>query len=274
MTTLEIRNVTVYRRDKEICRNISFSVAAGEVVALVGPNGAGKSTLLAAIAADLEVATGSITINGESVHDKPSLELARLRSVMPQKHDVVFPFRVREIVEMGLTPWLGTAKDTDENVDAALRDVDLLELAQQNVTTLSGGEMARTAFARTVLQDTPVMLFDEPTAALDIRFQERVLQRIRSIARSGRAVLMVVHDLEAAAAYADKIALIANGELIAFGTPREVLTNTALSSVYQHPVDVYVHAANGDIKIAPVRTLSTTGSKTTDTTPHQEKETS
>lgn len=272
MTTLNIQDVTVHRRDKEICRNISFSVSSGEVVALVGPNGAGKSTLLAAIAADLDVTHGSITIDGQSVHDKPSLELARLRAVMPQKHDVVFPFRVREIVEMGLTPWLGTEKDTDENIDAVLNDVDLGSLADQNVTTLSGGEMARTAFARTVLQDTPIMLFDEPTAALDIRYQEKVLQRIRALAKAGRAVVMVVHDLEAAAAYADKIALIADGELVAFGTPRDVLTNTALSAVYQHPVDVYVHAANGDIKIAPVRTLSFTGTKNTDTTPQQEKE--
>ncbi|WP_067651037.1 heme ABC transporter ATP-binding protein [Nocardia harenae] len=256
--TLRARGVTVARGRREVLTTVDFEVATGEVVALVGPNGAGKSTLLAALAGELPASTGAVELDGRPVTAWSALDMARRRAVLPQSHTVGFPFTAREVVAMGRAPWAGTDRDHDDEtaIDAALAAADVTHLAARPFPTLSGGERARVALARVLAQDTATLLLDEPTAALDLGHQEAVLGLARDRARDGAAVVIVVHDLGIAAAYADRVAVLDRGRVAADGAPRAVLTTGLLSAVYRHPVEVIDHPVTGAQLVLPVRRVS------------------
>ncbi|WP_182066502.1 heme ABC transporter ATP-binding protein [Curtobacterium sp. ME12] len=233
---------------------VDLTVAFGEVLALVGPNGAGKSTLLRAVAGDLPH-TGSVSIDGALSGSERPILTARRRAVLEQDNAVAFGFRVGEVVRMGRAPWRGTNRaDADDTVVA--RVLDQMELAariDQTLPSLSGGERARASFARVLAQETPVLLLDEPTAALDLRHQEAVLDTARAHARAGGAVVVVLHDLSLAGAYADRVAMLADGRIVAVGTPTEVLTADRISDVYRQPVAVIPDPNTGTPVVVPTR---------------------
>jgi iron complex transport system ATP-binding protein len=240
MSSLTMSGVDLERGDLLVCAGVSAEFRPGELVAIVGPNGAGKSSMIALLAGDLTPSRGTVTLDGTDIASLDSKELARRRAVMTQANDVTFPFSVRDVVEMGRYPWAeqsDPARDS-EKVDSALDRVEVSYLADRKITALSGGERARVALARVLAQDTSILLLDEPTAALDIRHQELVMQLLQDKARSGCLVVVVLHDLEAAAAFADRVVLIADSRIVAIGAPNEVFTPETLSAVYQHPVEV------------------------------------
>ena len=236
-----------------ILRGVDLSVAPGEVVALVGPNGAGKSTLLAAMSGDVPLTEGEIVIAGRPLGGYRHLELARERAVLTQDNQLSFPFTVEQVVTMGRSPWARTDRfDEDEPaIESAMAAMDIRHLVARRFTSLSGGEKARVSLARVLAQRTSIVMLDEPTAALDLRHQEEVMRAVRDLAAAGAAVLVVIHDLSLAAAYADRIAIIANGTLVAAGAPAEVLTVEQVSTVYGLPVEVSL--ASGRPVIVPVR---------------------
>lgn len=205
---------------------VDFPVIAGQIVALVGPNGAGKSTLLAALAGELELCGGSVALDGHALTHWTHLDMARRRAVLPQSHTVGFAFRAREVVAMGRAPWARTDRqDQDEAaIAAAMAATDVERFAERPFPALSGGESARVALARVLAQDTATLLLDEPTAALDLGHQEQVLRLARERASAGAAVVVVLHDLGVAAAYADRIAVLEAGRITADGPPRQILT--------------------------------------------------
>lgn len=253
MTAMTARGVSVAFDGTPILTDVDLDVRPGEVVALVGPNGAGKSTLLAVLAGDVEPTTGRVTLEDRDLGAYPARELARHRAVQLQKQSLAFGFRVAEVVRMGRTPWHRTEReDDDERVIAeSMERADIVELAERLFPTLSGGEQARTSFARLLAQATPVLMLDEPTAALDIRHQESLLAVAREAASAGAGVVVVLHDLSLAAAYADRICVLSHGTVRADGPPAEVLTSELLSEVYAHPVDVIEH--DGNLLVVPVR---------------------
>lgn len=257
--TLRADGVSIDRRGASGARRVldavDFDVVAGEVVALVGPNGAGKSTLLAALAGELTPTEGDVELEGRSLTHWTPLDMARRRAVLPQTHTVGFPFTAREVVAMGRAPWVRTARSDhdDERIDAALAAADVEHLAARSFPTLSGGERARVALARVLAQDTATLLLDEPTAALDLGHQEAVLRLATARAAAGAAVVVVLHDLGIAAAYADRVAVLESGRIAADGPPREVLTTDLLTRVYQHPVEVLDHPVTGAQLVLPVR---------------------
>ncbi|WCO68258.1 heme ABC transporter ATP-binding protein [Iamia majanohamensis] len=238
-----------------VLRGVDVRAGAGEVVALVGPNGAGKSTLLGALAGDLAPSAGTVAIGGRPVDGWDGLELARTRAVLPQQATVTFPFSVREVVEMGRAPWVAHDGDPDGAavVDAALRATEVGHLATRRVPSLSGGERARVAMARVLAQQTPVVLLDEPTAALDLHHQELVLDLARRRAGAGVAVVVVLHDLGLAAAHADRVVVLRDGLVVADGPPAAVLDAALLSDVYQHALEVVAHPRTGAPLVLPVR---------------------
>lgn len=240
-----------------ILADVDLDVHHGEVVALVGPNGAGKSTLLSVLSGDLTPDSGDVELNGVSIAGQKAASLARQRAVLLQRHNLAFGFRSREVVEMGRSVWRRTerAERDEEVVDWAMDVADVTHLTDRVVPTLSGGEQARVSFARLLAQDVEVHLLDEPTAALDIKHQEAVLEQARASASRGAAVVVVLHDLSLAAAYADRICVLARGRVKACGTPTEVLTSALLSDVYEHPVEVFHHA--GNLLVVPVRSRET-----------------
>jgi len=238
---LQLQSVQLSRGARRILDDITLDFVPGTVTALVGPNGAGKSTLLAVAAGDLEAEQGKVLLRGQALADWKAKPLARERAVMPQEHAVWFAFRVHEVVAMGRLPHPPDPVKDAACIADALARADLHALIEREVEHLSGGEAARTTFARVLTQDTPLLLLDEPTAALDLRHQERTLRAVRDLADAGACVIVVLHDLNLAAAYADRIVLLEQGRVAADGTPTEVLTVEHIERVYQQPVLVLRH---------------------------------
>ena len=238
-----------------ILRGVDINVRAGEIVALVGPNGAGKSTLFGVLAGDLAPTAGSVSIHGRPIGKWSAVELAQRRAVMPQAASVTFPFRVIDVVRMGRAPWAGTSADggDDALVDDAITAADMAEFATRRFLSLSGGEKARVAFARTLAQGAQLLLLDEPTASLDVRHQELLLGEVSRRAEAGAGVIVVLHDLSLAAAYAGRVAVMKQGKVVADGPPGEVCTAALLSEVYECAMAVVPHPGTGELLITPVR---------------------
>ncbi|MFJ3923913.1 heme ABC transporter ATP-binding protein [Streptomyces sp. NPDC090022] len=254
-TVAEVSDLHVRLGGREVLRGIELTARSGEVLALVGPNGAGKSTLLAALAADLPAARGTVRIDGRPVTEWPAPDLALRRSVLPQSAELSFPFPVEDVVRMGRAPYAGTAPaDADDDaVAAAMAATEVTAFAARPFSALSGGERARVALARVLAQRALLLLLDEPTAALDLRHQELVLRICRERAAAGDAVVVVLHDLGLAAAYADRAAVLHEGRIAAEGPPAEVFRDELLSRVYRQPVEVFGHPRTGVPLVVPVR---------------------
>ncbi|QLE71839.1 heme ABC transporter ATP-binding protein [Streptomyces rectiverticillatus] len=253
----EARALCVRLAGRTVLDGVDLQVAAGEVLALVGPNGAGKSTLLAALAHDLPAGSGEVRIDGEPAAAWTAAELAVRRAVLPQSAELSFPFPVEEVVRMGRAPWAGTpAEDEDdEAVGAAMAAAEVTGFAARPFAALSGGERARVALARVLAQRTPLLLLDEPTAALDLRHQELVLRICRERAAAGAAVVVVLHDLGLAGAYADRVAVLHAGRIAAEGPPARVFEAELLSHVYAQPVEVIDHPRTGEPLVIPRREI-------------------
>ena len=228
-----------------LLEGVTLEVEAGEILAVVGPNGAGKSTLVRLLAGDLKPVSGTITLMGQDLAGQRPGELSRLRAVLPQQTVVQFPFTARDIVMMGRHPHQADAANSRKRdadvVDSVMQATDTQDLQRRIFPSLSAGEQARVALARILAQETPVILLDEPTAALDVHHQERAMMTLRRQAAADTAVIAVLHDLNLAAAYANRIALIADGQLAALGDPASVLQEELLSATYRQPMRVVDH---------------------------------
>jgi iron complex transport system ATP-binding protein len=253
---LQIDNLTVKYGQRGVLDDVSFVVNSGEVVALVGPNGAGKSTLIRGVSGVVPVESGEVRINGKLLSGLPTMERARYLAVVPQARSLPPAFTVYESVLLGRTPhlgWLGRTSPLDhERVQFALERTQMLPLAERYVGELSGGEQQRVLLARALAQETPVLLLDEPTTHLDLQHRESLIRLIRELAQQKElAILMVLHDLNLAGLYADRVALLVAGQLQAVGSPAEVLTEEQLSRVYQIPVRVMLHPDYGTPLVLP-----------------------
>jgi iron complex transport system ATP-binding protein len=248
-------DVSVVIDGVRILEEVTLEVRAGEILALVGPNGAGKSTLLSVLSGDRRAAFGGVAYGGRPIESLRPVELARMRSVLTQENVVTFPFRVRDVVEMGRSPWARTplAEDDSAAVAAALAQTDVSHLADRRFTTLSGGEKARASLSRVLAQRTPIVFLDEPTAALDLRHQEDTMRNARRLASSGAAVVVVLHELSLAGAYADRIVLVSGGRLVRVGTPSEVLTAELVQKVYGLEVEILTQENTGRPIVLPRR---------------------
>ena len=240
--------------DVELVRDVNLDLASGDRIAVVGPNGAGKTTLLALLAGDLRPSCGLITYGTADVSTLPVRQLATSRAILLQRQAEDVAFTVRQVVEMGRyvhrsDDSVGSAADR-RSVTAALEALDLGALANRPVSSLSGGERQRAAIARTLAQDTPLVLLDEPTTALDIRHQETILRVLREVGRTGRTVVAVLHDLNLATAF-DQVILMDRGGLAAMGRPEEVLNAARLTNVYEHPIDVVEHPLRLGLLVLP-----------------------
>ncbi|MET9132895.1 heme ABC transporter ATP-binding protein [Streptomyces antibioticus] len=251
----EADGVWVRLGGRDVLCGVDVRVRAGEVLALVGPNGAGKSTLLAALAADLPAAAGTVRIHGRPAGGWSAPELALRRAVLPQAAVLSFPFTVADVVRMGRAPHDSSPAEDEAVIAEAMAATEVTHFAARPFSALSGGERARVALARVLAQRAPLLLLDEPTAALDLKHQELVLRLCRERAREGDAVVVVLHDLGLAAAYAHRVAVLHEGRAAADGPPAEVFTGRLLSEVYDQPVEVLPHPRTGALLVAPERNL-------------------
>lgn len=249
---LVAERITVRCEHKFLLNDVSLTLHPGELLAVLGPNGAGKSTLLKTLAGDLMPTSGRAILNGKPMTAWPVRTRALMRAVLPQDVSLRFAFRAHEVVLMGRMPHVrGVERAEDYRIaQAALAAVEAAHLRERLFPTLSGGERQRVQLARVLAQiwepctlGARFLLLDEPTAALDLAHQHLTLQLARRLAAQGVGVLAILHDLNVAAQYADRIALLANGRLLDTGAPAAVLSAENLwkafgvrVSVIQHPV--------------------------------------
>ncbi|MBE9474782.1 MAG: ABC transporter ATP-binding protein [Chloroflexi bacterium] len=243
---LSIRSVSVNYGEIEILHELSLTVEGGQVVSLIGPNGAGKTTLIRAISGVLPLRSGSVQVDEQDLATISITERARLLAVVPQARRLPPEYSVQQAVLMGRTPylgWLGNPSKKDyEKARWAIDRTQISDFTERRVDELSGGEQQLVLVARALAQDSPVVLLDEPTAHLDLRHQAIILDLVHSLAREhGLAVLMSLHDLNLVSLYSDRIALLSDGQILAFGSPQEVLIPQYLSDVYQVSLDIIPH---------------------------------
>jgi iron complex transport system ATP-binding protein len=243
---LKIERLSVSYGSRRVLTDVSLEVNSGEVVALIGPNGAGKSTLVRAVSGIVPVQGGRVRTNGDDLLSLSPMRRARFLAVVPQVVNMPPAYSVWETVLMGRTPYLnflGQASAKDEEIARlALAKVDALDLAERRVGELSGGEQQRVLLARALAQSTPILLLDEPTVHLDLQHQVSLMETVRALAHTeALAVLIALHDLNLAAHYADRVALLVAGEIKAAGTPMQVLTPELISAAYHLQVQVVPH---------------------------------
>ena len=243
---LKIESLSVNYGSRRILHDVSLNVQNGEIVTLIGPNGAGKSTLIRAVSGVIPILSGRVRTNGDDFHSLTPIQRAKYLAVVPQAVSLPPAFTVWETVLMGRTPYLGflgqTSSSDEEVARDALKRVHAFELAERRVGELSGGEAQRVLLARALCQSTPILLLDEPTAHLDLQYQVSLLELVCDLAHHDKlAVLIALHDLNLAARYADRVALMVGGQIKAISAPREVLTPELISEAYCLPVHVVKH---------------------------------
>ena len=247
-------DVTVRRSAATLIRDVSLTVERGEVLALVGPNGAGKSTLLRVLAGDEVPSAGTVQFDGRDARTWRPDAMARFRAMLPQQSTLDFDFSVEEVVVMGRAPWQPETLQVQQGIaTAALRLVGMDTMAHRRYPSLSGGEQQRVHLARVLAQSWPTgtgtmsgaVLLDEPVSSLDPQHQHRTLELARALAGHGLAVLVILHDLNLAVQYADRIALLCGGRLVALGPSQTVLNEPLLSDVYGTCFDIVSHPCGG-----------------------------
>lgn len=230
MALISIDKLCVDQRIK----NVSLELHRGELLGLIGANGAGKSTLLHAIAG-LQAADGQITIEGRAAESIPPHERARIVGIQPQAVSSAWALKVSDIVALGRLPW----GDENENaIERAIERAGVTEFRGRNIDHLSGGERARVWLARVLAGEPQALLVDEPIASLDIHYQLAVMEVLKHYSREAKGVMVAIHDLSLAARFCDRLCLLHHGELLAIGTPSEVLTEPLLTTAYGVPVDI------------------------------------
>jgi iron complex transport system ATP-binding protein len=239
VSRLELVDVAVQLGGRTLVHELSFQVGAGELVGLIGPNGAGKSTLIKAIAQLLPY-RGSIRLNGESLERIPARERARRLAYLSQDDRVQWPISVADLVALGRHPyrggwWRGAGQTSEADrhaIESAMRATDVWSLRARASDTLSGGERARVRLARALAVEAPLLLADEPVAALDPRHQLEVMELLRAQAHQGASVIVVLHDLTLASRFCDRLLLLHEGRTVATGTVETVLSADHLRLVY------------------------------------------
>lgn len=228
MSLLALESACVAKGGASLLDDVSFQIGAGRLVGLIGPNGAGKTTAVRALLGLQPLTSGRAVLAGKDAHRLKPVERAHLVSYLPQARSMTWPINVRDMVRLGL---IGRSQNADA-LDQALFACDLSALADRSITTLSGGELARVHLARTLVSATPAIVVDEPTSALDLRHQFACLALLKARAAGGAGVLVILHDLGAAARTCDELILLDGGRLIAQGPPKDVLTPTILLRYY------------------------------------------
>jgi iron complex transport system ATP-binding protein len=224
---------------------------------LAGPNGSGKSSIVRALLGRADVVRGSVVVGGSDVKTLSLGELARRVAVVPQREDAAFPTQVRDYVALGRYPHLGLWRSAstadDVAIGEALEQAGVTALADRDTDALSGGEWQRVRIARALAQKAPALLLDEPTTFLDVAHEMAIFELLSSLARSGLTVLLVSHQLNLVARFADTIVLLDQGKIATSGAPRDVMKADLLESVYGWPVVITHDPAVGAPALVPLR---------------------
>lgn len=234
---LRVENLNFYYENNQILKNISFYANTGELWGLMGPNGSGKTTFFKCVLALLKPASCQIFINGENYHSLTTSKMAKLIAYVPQEHKPPFPFSVKEIVLMGRSPYMGgifgLKKEDYDAAYAAMELLEILDIAERPVTSLSGGQRQLTLIARALAQNAPIMILDEPTSALDFHNQISIWKILKKVSKLGKLILACSHDPNHLLWFASHTLVLKNGEIIASGKTDSIITPRLLKEIYK-----------------------------------------
>ncbi|MFD8587977.1 ABC transporter ATP-binding protein [Streptomyces sp. NPDC059637] len=252
---LHVEGLTAGYPGRPVVDGVDLAVPAGRVVAVVGPNGCGKSTLLRAVARLHRPDAGTVTVGGEDVWKLPPRRAAHRLALLPQAPQAPEAITVAGLVRYGRHPHQGLfrqwSREDERAVREALAATGVEGLAERRLDELSGGQRQRCWLAMVLAQHTPVVLLDEPTSALDLGHAVEVLELVRDVARSGRTVVMVLHDLVSAARYADELVAMRDGRIVAAGPPREIVDAALVRELYDVEADVLRAPGDGAPVVVP-----------------------
>lgn len=246
-------NISVKFGERMIVHNCSFTVKRGEFIGIIGPNGAGKTTLLKSLRNLLPVASGQVSAFGRPMHRLQEKQAARLVAYMQQEVNTGFGFTALEVVLAGRYPYLRWWQNETENDRQIARRymtfTGTLPLADKPVTQVSGGERQRILLAKVLTQETPLLFLDEPTASLDLVYQEEIFRYCQAVCRQGKSVLIVAHDIKLAAKFCSRLILLAKGQVVADGPPDKVITAENLEQAYGLHAAVFLNKITGNLDI-------------------------
>ena len=252
-TVIAVNDLSAGYQNKSILNNVSFSVKRGEMIGIIGPNGAGKSTLLKTIRGLLPKQNGSIVLFETDIDALSERDFARNVAYLQQHVDVSFGYTGKELVMAGRYPylewWQGESADDETIVRQCMEYTGVWDLADTSVEQVSGGQKQRILLAKVLAQKTPILFLDEPTTGLDIVYQEEIFRFCKTLCEAGKTVVMVAHELNLAAKFCNRLLLVANGGILADGSPEEVLDAGHLSIAYNVPVKVIKNPHSGGIEV-------------------------
>lgn len=254
--TLEVSGVDAYYGSVKVLERVDLSARKGELIGIIGPNGSGKTTLLRAIARIVKPRTGAILLDGGDMMQMKEKEFSQLVASVPQDTTVHFDFRALDVVLMGRNPHLGRLElESEKDLEVARRCMELTKcwhLAERPIRELSGGERQLVIIARALTQEPKVLLLDEPTSHLDINYQITIMELLKHLAKvEGLIIIAVIHDLNLAARYCDRLVLLHKGQILAMGSQQEVLTAENIKRSFGADVIVKRHAITNQYYVAP-----------------------
>lgn len=258
MTTSLIHMSDVdFSYDKEqVIKQVNLEIESGEFVGIIGPNGSGKSTLLRLIGALIQNQQGRIQFKQKDIREINKKSLAQSIAWLPQEVTMVFPFKVEEIVMMGRHPYLSPLSFEDGNdwdiTRRAMEETDVISLSHRRFNEISGGEKQRVMVAGALAQNSELLLLDEPTSSLDIKYQLEILNILRRLNKqNGKTIIIAIHDLHLASKYCDRLILLNEGRIIQDGPPVNVLRKDILENVYGVQIKIFQDQEDGSIIVSP-----------------------
>ncbi|MBZ4666294.1 MAG: transporter related protein [Mahella sp.] len=255
---MEARDLSCAYDQTKVIEHLNLAVGRSSMVGILGPNGSGKTTLLRHISAALKPQSGVILLNGVDVFTMRRRMLARKIAYVPQNTTAEFEFTAMDVVMMGRIPYMkGFQSESRADMNAVKQAMDMTgtwQFRERSITELSGGELQRVMIARALAQQPEILMLDEPTAHLDLQFQMEILDLLRRLAdHHGLTVIVVLHDINLAVQFCDKVVFMQSGSIIADGRPQDVITEQLISDVYNVTVSIWHDESTGSICIAPVR---------------------
>jgi len=249
MLTLRLENVYLGYRDHNVLTDVNLEVKPGEILGIIGPNGSGKSTLIKGMSRIIEPSSGQIFIDGSKIDKLKYKDLAKLVAIVPQNAGLPPLFTAIEVVMLGRTPHLGLLRYESEAdltiVKEAMKATNTIHLAERRIGELSGGEKQRLVIARSLAQEPKIMLLDEPTSNLDIKYQIETLDLVYQLCREQKLIVVAaLHDLNLAAQYCDRLVMLNEGRVYGQGIPEEIVNSKIIKEVYGADVHVYPHPVN------------------------------
>lgn len=246
---LIVEGLSVCYGDKKILNDINFNIKSGEIATIIGPNGSGKSTLIKSVSRYLKPVSGNIYLDKVNINHINTKNIARNLAVLPQMKDVSSDISIEELVSYGRYPHIQfgkrLSKEDKDIITWSMEKTGLIEMKDRYVATLSGGERQRAWIAMSLAQKPKILLLDEPTTFLDICYQLEILELVKELNKTlGITVVMVLHDLNQAARYSDKLLVINNGKLWEYGEPCKIVSKELLKSIFKIDADIYEDKIN------------------------------